>query len=750
MAKQSKKKLRENEELLQVAAFVLFDAVVFHEALASQNPAIAPLRTTSTGLQTFFDREWEKILRIDFEPMFSLAREILQSFPASPDTEAILTTLRDAALDALSSGVLLRHDFMGRVYHKLLLQTTGHYYATYYTSIPSAWLLATLAVKTPNPAWDFSTVEAISQFRLLDPACGSGTLLSAAYMAIKDRHILESRKRVDLAALHKALMEKVIGGWDILDYAAHLTLTTLSLHSNAVQVDGSKVFTLPAGIDSSGIHLGSLDHLGQDRLVGRGFTSAAQQGLDGAREHFIEPEEYDVVIMNPPFSRSAKPNLKFGYRSSDTRKRMNAALGSLAKSAGLSGVGQAGLGAYFMMLALRLVKNEGRVAVVIPRSMLSGVSWGLVRSRYLQQCQVEYIVSNYDPGSSEDGIEPWCWSENTDLGEVLIVARRTAKPDPDGMVSFVGLANKPKNEVESLLLSHQAMRNRKELHGTLADGVWSPLALQDKTRGYVYTVPQSALSRNWLSPCVFAQPMLNQLVMRLLEGDMPCVPFRQIASDLGVDIKQVKTHFEGFDQPSETPLVLGHQSVMNTMHLQPSHVVPGRAKSGDTSRKLHTDHASTLLVAERPHLKSEALLAMVAPKPVLTTAFWEVTLNEEHDQSAVLLWLNSTYGILQYLACATSSMADIFKMKKEQMAAMPVVDSSKAAAGFTGRAKDLLDELSHAAFLPYSAEFAQAAQGQGVRRTIDQFLARELALPEITSFHYERLASDPVVCLRRM
>lgn len=135
----------------------------------------------------------------------------------------MLTVLSTAAVDAVRSGILLKHDFMGRIYHKLLLSTTGHYYATYYTSIPAAWLLSGLLLREPNPAWKLGDLASYDDFHLIDPACGSGTLLSAAYSAIKDGYIKNATGKLDVDLLHEILLSRTIYGYDVLDFAAHLT-----------------------------------------------------------------------------------------------------------------------------------------------------------------------------------------------------------------------------------------------------------------------------------------------------------------------------------------------------------------------------------------------------------------------------------------------------------------------------------------------------------------------------------------------
>jgi len=416
---------------LRIALFVLLDALVFHEALATCKGEVHSLRfAPSTDITSFLDLEWRKIMRFDYIPIFSLAHRILLSFPTSPNTETILKQLIHEALKIVSSGVLLKHDLMGRIYHRLLLRTTGGYYSTYYTSIPAAWILANLTVKTPNPhlGWSFGRVENIKELKIIDPACGSGTLLSAVYSAVKDSYILSKEEDLNLEGLHTALLENVLYGWDILNYATHLTLTTLAFHNYKASFSQTNICTLPIGIGSMGeIHLGSLDYLSDQQIFkGRGFTlNAIQKRLSEVREVQIKPPECDIVIMNPPFSRSAGTvNIKFGYAKEEVMVLLNRELRKMGKKMGFEGIGQAGLGAYFILLGDRLLKRGGRLSIVIPRAILSGVSWIKIRNKLLENYEIEFIVSNHDPGNLEKGIEPWNFSENTDLGEVLIVAKK--------------------------------------------------------------------------------------------------------------------------------------------------------------------------------------------------------------------------------------------------------------------------------------------------------------------------------------
>lgn len=237
MVKKKKVKKAKEEDIIRISSFILFNASLFHEILAGLHKDIIPIGSLSAPIKDSLIIEWEKIIKeIDYKPIFEIGLRILKNLPSNPTIEDILKKITDLSIKIASSGTYLRHDLMGRIYHKLLLRTTGGYYATYYTSIPAAVLLSNLIVKTPNldEIWEFGNENFLQNFKIIDPACGSGTLLTAIYSAIRNEYLIKSVDK-DLKTLHKILLEKTVYGLDILDYASHLTLTSLSLHNpNAI------------------------------------------------------------------------------------------------------------------------------------------------------------------------------------------------------------------------------------------------------------------------------------------------------------------------------------------------------------------------------------------------------------------------------------------------------------------------------------------------------------------------------------
>lgn len=761
-----------DKDLLKIGFFVIFDGLMFHEVFSSTPEArierVQSLRSTpKSNLVSFLEKEWEKIKKVNYLPIFDLASSVCSCLPTSPESDTVLKRLIETTLDVISSGVLLKHDLMGRVYHKLLLKTTGKYYAAYYTGIPAAWILSNLSIKTLNPdlKWHFKDLRNIKELRIIDPACGSGTLLSGIYMALKDRYIFdrysdENPKALNLIGFHKFLLENVLNGWDILDYAGHLTLTNLALHNPDSTFISSNIYVLPIG-DTTGkgtLYLGSLDYLditrGQHLLFKEYMTLPKNKGLEIEKEKMLSvpKQSMDIVTMNPPFSRSAQPNIKFGFAEEKTMIDMNKKLRKLGSDLKYRGIGKAGLGAYFIILADQLLKPGGRLALVIPRSILSGPSWKEIRKRiFLDGYEIEYIVSNYDPGDKELDIQPWNWSENTNIGEVLIVARKTNSSTKKRYTTFINLWNKPKNELESLKIVSDSIKVRaqeenKEFLG--GKGSYEELELNDKGIGVAYNVSQRYLEKNFLAPCLFAFPDLNKFVFEITHKDLlPLVPLGERTNNLGVDTRQIHEVFKLVSHQTKYPIVWGCLGNLETTALKNFQYVAPTKKDAE---RIYSNNASNLLIAERIWTNSAKLLSMISPYPILATEFWEVSLNDQNEEKILSMWINSTFGFLLFLASSISNRQDRFTLKKDHLSDLLVLDISAFSKKTRQELLDFFEKLKDSSLTAFPQEFNLALSGAGTRKKIDEIFLRALGLKIDLKPYYRLLSRDPILSLERL
>ncbi len=574
-------KPKKSSELLstvKMGELALLNAMVFQEVLAraGQSPTLASTLTKAPLKQALGDA-WENILQKNYVPIFKIAAALLMAIPSAPGVEEALKILALEAQKIASSRALLRHDLMGRIYHRLLMADVAKYYATYYTSVPSAWLLARFALDAPidhSPiCWE--DPQSIANFAVGDLACGSGTLLSAVYTAILDKHVTASAAK-DLnpqpQMLHQVLMENTLWGLDVLSYAAHLSATTLALHNPTSTFKSTNIYVLPLTGKGDKPRLGSIDLLESSELgpsylaspggLGGGVIAPEQKGIDLTKVSQFKLEPLDLITMNPPFTRSVIGNLLFGALPEEERKILQPHLQKLLKAKGLSGIGQAGLGAVFIAVADKYLKNNGRLALVIPRSLLSGISWRKIRERLAEQYEIELIVTSHQ---APDG---WNFSENTDLSEVLVVARKLPLGEEPKRAIIANLWRKPANEMESIVLSqtlvslNRTLTSHTSYYDVLENANASHLDLLVGGRklGEAYAVsPLTFIDAldTWGQLAPFAQAPLNRIAYLFVTSGhcltiqvaFPLIGLNEIAEKVGPDISQVRGSFSAVQYP---------------------------------------------------------------------------------------------------------------------------------------------------------------------------------------------------------
>jgi hypothetical protein len=451
MSKSSSDLARRRETAANVAGLTLANALIFQEQLAATEKNVTPIKRLleEADFSSALADHWQFICdTINYVPIFRIARQILLEVPGSDD---VVRDLAKYALRITSRKAALRHDLMGRIYHLLLHD--AKYLGTYYTSVGGATLLLKLAFAPERWGWDWSDFGVLGEFKMADLACGTGTLLMAASQAITDNFVrgcAAKGLKIDttvLRKLHQAIMENITHGYDVLLTAAHLTASTLALLSPEISFKKMQLYSLPLGKASSGVRLGSIDFLtsssiyAQLDLMGDWANAKQAKVVTGAGAKGTEAPlpPLDLCVMNPPFVRSVGKNLLFGSLPRD-RKDMQAELKRRLHAAGASSVlGSttevlanitAGLGSVFVAVADPHIKRGGRIALVLPAALTIGPAWEKTRKLLTERYFIEYIIASHDA-------ERWSFSENTDLSEVLLIARKSLQTKvPKGKPQF--------------------------------------------------------------------------------------------------------------------------------------------------------------------------------------------------------------------------------------------------------------------------------------------------------------------------
>jgi hypothetical protein len=761
---------RRRETTAKLAALMLANAFIFQEQLSSLEKNVRPIRQMLAE-RDFIERtadHWKMIIEtINYVPIFKVARDILLSLPEGPDTQKSVRNLAKRSLEIVSKKAALRHDLMGRIYHLLLHE--AKYLGTYYTSVPAATLLLRLCLDIDRwPDIEWSDQKALKTFRIADLACGTGTLLMAASQAVTDNYIryrLSRNESVDDAALrelHKLIVEEMLHGYDVLPSAVHLTASTLALLAPETCFRKMRLYSLPMGRDQSGqIYLGSIDYIDANTVLTQLDLMSPGIGAEsvGSETASVAPvPEIDLCVMNPPFVRSVGGNLLFGSIPDD-RGEMQSELAQRLRSSKLSASSTAGLGSVFTAIGDRHLKEKGRIALVLPAAVTTGAAWEKTRELINHGYVLETVVTSHDP-------EQWNFSENTDLSEVLLIARKRRRDRKDVTAphgtQFVNLWRNPKTSAHALAVGRALLRGAPAPIGSPKKTVHSVSEIMVGAEKYGESVEigwDDVRTAPWLGGC-FAQTNLVRAAWFLRTGRLymggenkfrgiSICPLGELGS-LGPDRRDIADGFTISGSRTRYPAVMGNRTGhIKTLAISPNKYLSPRTvpAKGRPARDIGLlwPKAGRVMLAERSWLNTQRALAIRVPQPSLANVWWPLRLHDgdELAEKALVLWFASTLGLLTMIAHRVPTRGAWVQFKKPTLERLPVLDTrelsraqlKQLAGSFDTLAFDELDTLPNMSRDP-------------VRDEIDSAIARVLGLPSLAALR-EELASEPVITLRR-
>ena len=235
-----------------VAALMLSNAALLHHRLRLA-PTLKGISSLEDTLQvpdsahSALRKAWKSILAVDYYPVFAPALAALNALEGHCVGKPIRSIVENAVLmaDELAS---FRFDHAGSLYHSLL--ASARFDGSFYTHNVSALLLARLAMDENFADW--ASADALAALRVIDPACGTGTLLMGAMHAIRDRHERAAGSDADLDPLHLSLVEDVLYGLDINRHGVQLAACNLTLGNPRVDYSRMNLFTMPHGPEKIG------------------------------------------------------------------------------------------------------------------------------------------------------------------------------------------------------------------------------------------------------------------------------------------------------------------------------------------------------------------------------------------------------------------------------------------------------------------------------------------------------------------
>ncbi|MCL5730743.1 MAG: BREX-1 system adenine-specific DNA-methyltransferase PglX [Candidatus Thermoplasmatota archaeon] len=285
------------EQMRRAAAFLLVNQLLFYRLLSresSEYPDINEDIIRSPGdLLVYF----AKVLEKDYAVVFGF--DVASKIP--PEA---MEHLRSAIITIKAlTPAKLPHDIVGRIFHDLIPFELRKSVAAFYTNNQAAEILAALSINKDDD-------------NVIDFACGSGTLLVAAYH-MKQMYLSGSRTFDEKD--HIRFLEKEITGIDIMPFAAHLAAVNLSLQAPLYETERVRVAiwdstelkpnrSIPALSEelTEAYRKPKLEMFFENQPRPQKYIRKGGIALNKEGRTELQLSPVDVCIMNPPFTRQER------------------------------------------------------------------------------------------------------------------------------------------------------------------------------------------------------------------------------------------------------------------------------------------------------------------------------------------------------------------------------------------------------------------------------------------------------------
>ena len=695
------------EQTTQMAMLIISNALVFQSSLA-RTPDLETVPSLSELTADYGQldsdevlRAWREIQKVNYAPIFNVAYNLVETLAADDKLVGeILSVLRDTARELERMGLAQEHELAGIVFQKLI--DNRKILKANYTRPESSALLCALVL--PELKGD------PKKLKIADFACGTGSLLNGVYQRLL---MLYEQAGGEGKTIHQYMMENNLVGCDILPNAAHLTASIIASTYPDVRIGGTRIHTMPYGTPrADGLYaIGALnllsDPAGTLPLALDTTETAAGHGSEATdlRDAFRHGE-FDIVIQNPPYTRTGDNNANVPKSIFGDKKAAAAMRDSLrAQKCQLTG-NNTGLGAHFVDLADRMLKRNGKMAFVLPATAITGSSWYKVRKLWTEEYRDVLVVTIADAS-----IEKSAFSADTGMAECLVVATKGVGKNT-GHGTFVCLTRSPEGELEALEVAKQIREKPKtirHLGDSLAGG--DPLMIGDASIGQVISAPLVLSDTGWAVSRV-KDMVAVQAAYHLANGyirlprqrdaiEFPCCPASEIGT-LGAGPKDI---YGGggrgaFDVEKGCPDTAPYPALWHvlsdsqrTMLVAPdSHARP-RPNSDEKVQRILKLNSRTHYNMEL-QFNANSLAVMFTEEKALGIALIpNVFFTNEKYEYAWPLWCNSTFGLLTHWMHSGTQQQGRGKMSRAAFDAMPTLDVRRLSPDGLVNAEQIFNAL---------------------------------------------------------
>lgn len=621
---------------LKAACIIWLDAMVLSYALELDVKMVDREHSPSERVNiAYWSKIWEPMLNTKYASIFQFVIELLPKITSPNDLDPVIAKIHAQA--SKISHVEEASNICGEAYAKVLTTIHRKQVAAYYTKYEVSEYMSTLLMPEAD-----SLPDVQERWRIADFACGTGVLLRSAYRRMQS---IASEKHANMGDLREHMSEIGITGADISKIASHLASTNL--------------MRLQPGYNYKDI---TCKKLGRIRLVPETIEDVHTGSLELVEETACH-NSYDIIVMNPPYSRTRKGESIFDVDgiTSTERNLLQQRIQTKIKPK-IVGNMKAGLGSLFAGLADIKLKQGGKLGIILPMSVAAQSSWDVTREM-ISTGYSDIVVTYFDIGLRGNDA---AMSADTGMGEILITARK-GDQGTQGIV-YVCL-NKPFSSAEEA--SEVAMRIYESISNS-SPGDKGQILIKNEPIGnwYWHHTSKGTWAGAGMSDLSKLFPIANNLIKGRIKtySDVKHFPVVQMqdvftvgpsCASIGYIDKVGKSKTPGSargvfafmpkeDKCADTDLSMwaSNHTTQTSVIVEPTHYGverEGKTKEAEARRSEKTD----LFYQTKVRWTSQRVLACRTETPVMGGTAWAgLRCEDEIVKYACAVWANSVFGFL--------------------------------------------------------------------------------------------------------
>ncbi|MDE0469236.1 MAG: hypothetical protein OYL97_19460 [Candidatus Poribacteria bacterium] len=730
------------EQTSRMAMLIVTNAFVFQSVLAGK-PEMERVMSLKRMLSDNAKRVqyeqviagWDIILKVNYRPIFHVAKRLIEAIATDDElVDRILATLCDTAKELVDQRLTQIHELAGTVFQRLIVDRK--YVKANYTRLESVALLSALVLP--------KTQENVSELKVADFACGTGSLLNGAYQRILELHEHAGGKG---SRIHTQMIEENLVGCDVMPNASHLTASLLTSIYPDLKIGNTRIHTMPYGSQEDRSYaLGALDLYDIPETLPLPMMGTAAQQIGGEDDTTVMTQqefrygEFDIVVLNPPFTRpdsdanSSVPKAVFKGSDRDKEEEQKMRRARRQKDWRV-GDGNAGLASDFVDLADKMLKANGKskMGFILPATCLTTSDWRKVRNMWATEYHDVVVITIADAKG-----ESCAFSADTTIAECIVVATKGKKTDNTGRGRFISLNHRPGSVLEALEIVNNTYRldSVRRLEDEPSGG--NSLKVGDDSLGHALNCPLK-IDGAWDAARI-KQMALIQSAYRLANGEMwlptqvsPLEIPVCLVSDIGevgavhrdIHEKGERGAFDVEKTYTNTDLYPGLWHVnapsQRAMVVEPDCHLITRPNRHDKAQKILTlngrVHFNTML-----RFNANSLGVLFTEKSALgINSLPNIVLKKQVYDYVWTLWGNSTLGFLLHWAHSGKQQPGRGVSSRTALLQMPTLDVRCLSDEALANAERIFHALKDQRMLPFNE-----ADHDPVRHGLDRLLLTEV------------------------